>query len=373
MHKKLLYPIAVAVTALSIASVLILTAKPIEASSEARHALAVMAITAKSSQIEFQVNSQGSIEPRVQSQLTPEVSGVIGWVSPALVAGGVMSKGQALLKVEPEDYENHVTSTTSALTRAQSTLKRAKQEHRRIVKLHAKKLASRSLLENTENELNIAQANVDDAKANNAKARRDLKRTVLTAPYDGLVRTESVDVGQFISRGNPIATIYATDYVEVRLPIADSQLAFLDLKQINNGSAKPKVRLSGTFAGQKRTWQAHIERMEAQIDAKSRMLNAVAQFKPQPDESAPVGLFVKASIQGSKTSGLFAVPRSAMRGSNRVLLIKEGRLVDQTVTVLRLENQRAIISSGLKDGDIVCTSRNQALAQGTEVQAEFQQ
>lgn len=372
MQQKILYPIIVALVAIGIASLLIVTAEPVGGNKEARVVLTVSAVRAQAGPLQLHVHSQGSIEPRVQSELIPEVSGVVAWVSPTLVAGGNMQAGEALLRIEQADYESQLSSAKAALARAESRLRQTRQDYQRVKQLQRKKLASKAQLESSESDFQVAEATHSEARALLAKAERDLKRTTINAPYSGLVRSESVDVGQFVSRGQSIATIYATDFVEVRLPIADSQLAFLNLDKINSGESKPAALLKGVFAGQQRQWQAHIDRMEAQIDAKSRMLNAVAQFKPAAGESAPVGLFVKATIDGVKHDKLFTLPRSALRGEEHVLLIREGRLHRQQVNVLRLEDQRAIIDAGLNDGDIVCTSRNQALAQGTEVRAEIQ-
>lgn len=371
-HQKYIYPLAVALITMLIAGLLIATAEPVAGNNEARSALTVSAIKVNATTIQFEVRSQGSIEPRVQSQLIPEVSGIVAWVSPTMVAGGNMRAGEALLRIEQADYQSQLSSAKAALTRTRSQQQRSNKEYQRIIQLHKKKLASQTLLESSKSDFQVAEANFAEAKALLAKAERELKRTTITAPYDGLVREESVDVGQFIARGQSIATVYATDNVEVRLPIADSQLAFLDLQGISNGNVKPRATLRGTFAGQQQNWEASIDRMEAQIDHKSRMLNAVAKLQVTEEQPAPIGLFIKARIKGISRDGLFVVPRSALRGERHVLLIRDGRLQRQAVNVVRLENQRAIIDAGLSNGDIVCTSRNQALAQGTEVRADIQ-
>ena len=97
------------------------------------------------------------------------------------------------------------------------------------------------------------------------------------------MRSKQVDPGQFVSRGAAIARLYAVDYVEVRLPIADQQLAYLDIPPMQRGeldeSNAPEVLLSADFAGQHYKWGGTIVRTEAEIDARSRMVNAVARVR----------------------------------------------------------------------------------------------
>ena len=88
---------------------------------------------------------------------------------------------------------------------------------------------SESSLDGARNRLAIARASLREAKARVARAERDLERTRLIAPYDGRVRTERVDAGQFVNRGEAVATLYSIDFAEVRLPVHDDDLAFLPL------------------------------------------------------------------------------------------------------------------------------------------------
>ena len=104
------------------------------------------------------------------------------------------------------------------------------------------------------------------------QAEENLNRTVLRAPFDGVVKAENVDIGQFASRGQPIATLYASDTVEVRLPIADRQLAFLNLPTLRTGNLpeaqQPSVTLTAEYGGRTLNWVGNIVRTEAEIDTR---------------------------------------------------------------------------------------------------------
>ena len=211
----------------------------------------------------------------------------------------------------------------SARDRASATLKRAtaevehaKYEYGRLRSLAERKLVSRSSLENGLRAYRVAQASVDDARANFDQADENLRRTVLRAPFTGLVRSESVDIGQFASRGQAIATLYANDIVEVRLPIADRQLAFLNLPPLRNGNfpadMQPNVALRAEYGGQTIEWIGKIVRAEAEIDTASRMVQLVARIRSDAiSEELSVGLFATAEISGLAVNDRYNIPPTA--------------------------------------------------------------
>ncbi len=156
--------------------------------------------------------------------------------------------------------------------------------------------------------LRVADAALQEARVNFEQAQQDLARTQIKSPFTGLVRSENVDIGQFVSRGAAIATIYASDLVEVRLPIADRQLAFLNLPSTQRGelpeARQPNVTLTTQYGGKQLTWSGKIVRTEAEIDITSRMVHLVARVTQNNEENPlSVGLFVDAVIEGPGCRG----------------------------------------------------------------------
>ena len=91
------------------------------------------------------------------------------------------------------------------------------------------------------------------------RASLNLERTQIRAPYPGRVRTKNADVGQYVNPGSPLGHIYAIDYAEVRLPVSDDQLAYLDLplsfRNNPHHNSGPDVRFHATFAGREHTYR----------------------------------------------------------------------------------------------------------------------
>ena len=192
-------------------------------------AISVRVLPAEKHKIQLEVTSQGSVEPQQQSELIPEVNGRVKWVSPALVAGGYFKKEEILLRIEDSDYRSAVARGQAALSRARAEEELARFELRRMEQLVKNKLTSQSSLESGLRNHRIAKATLQDTALALEQARRDLWRTEIRAPYDGLVRNERVDIGQYVTRGQTIASVYASGSVEIRLPVADRQLAYLNI------------------------------------------------------------------------------------------------------------------------------------------------
>lgn len=371
MNRKVILPLAVLGAAGAVAGVLLSTSSPVASRPVERMLRAVRTQPAHLQQVRLNVRSQGTVAPRTESDLIPEVSGPVVWTSPSLVSGGYVQEGEPLLRIDRADYEAAVQRSRAQLARAEGENEHAQTTLRRQQNLSKRRVASDSELNDAERLARVAEAGVDEARVALDQAERDLARTEIRAPYTGRIRSEQVDVGQFLTRGQAFARAYATDFVEVRLPIADAQLAYLNLPDGPAAAqdATPVVTLRARFAGQDRTWSGRIVRTEGEIDAKSRLVHVVARVQNEGREkSLPVGLFVQAEIEGRTADDVVIVPRQALRDGGRVLVVDaEDRLRFRDVEVLRVEGENVLVSSGLGEGERVSVSLLQAPVDGMQV------
>lgn len=325
----------------------------------------------------FRVTTHGTVAPRTESDLVTEVAGRVVWASPALAAGGFFERGERLLEIDPRDYRNAVARAKARAARAESELRLASVELGRRETLAERQVTSASALDRARNTETVARAAVAEARAELERAQLDLSRTRLTAPYAGRVRRKHIDVGQFAARGTPVARIYAVDLAEVRLPVHDADLAFLDLPIGYRGAAVsaqgPEVRLRARFAGGAHEWSARIVRAEGEIDAATRMLHLVARVddpygRHNGRPPLAVGLFVEAEIQGHELDDVLIVPRSAL-GDPDVMLVVDGddRLRIRHVEVLRNEGEHAVVRGALAPGERLCLSSVESPVDGLHV------
>ncbi len=379
MNKKILYPLLVLIVGLGLAY-LITVNEPtpeVEPYEPLAPTVRVTEITARDEYLN--VSSQGTVQPRTQSELIPEVSGRVVWMSASLVGGGAFREGDVLLRIDDADYRTAVLRAEATLQRSEVEREFAVDELERSTSLQKRQLASQQQLDDARRRARVAGASLVESRAALEQAQRDLARTELKAPFDGLVRSEQVDQGQFVTRGQSIGTIYATDYVEIRLPIAADQLRYLDLPISTQGqipeAMRPPVAVSAQLGERRLHWSGELMRLEAEVDERSRMLYGVARLRQETGDDGtiiPVGLFVQAEIRGRKVERIFRLPRSAMRDDNQVLVVdEENRLRFRHVSILRLEHDEMLVDEGLQGGERVCISPLQTVVEGMTVNPVF--
>jgi len=367
---------------------LIATAPKIESVTPERVYPAVRVMEATPSNLPMWVSSQGTVVPRTESDLVPEVSGPVVWISPSLVSGGFFNEGDTLFKIDPRDYQATVARARAEVARAEGEDEHARAELRRQQGLAKSKATSPSHLSNARRASRVTGAALDAARITVEQAQRDLDRTTITAPFQGRVREEHIDMGQFVGRGAPVAKLYATDFAEIRLPIADRQLAFLDLPNFRSGAQLdegPEVILRASFAGREHQWVGRVVRTEGEIDSRSRMVHVVARVEdPYGTRSAlekqaegyidirpplAVGLFVHAEIAGPAAQGVISVPRSAIRNAQQLLVVDENnRVYERDAEIVRIDQEEVLVRVQLAEGERICTSPLQIVVDGMRVE-----
>ena len=380
MKRKWRVAMAVVAVSVAITAILMATSRQLVPSEPEAAAPTVRVVEVAPSSVRMIVHAQGTVAPRTEVDLVPEVSGNVVWIAPNLVPGGYFDAGEPLLRIDDRDYRNAVVRAHAAVNRTTAEDEFARFELQRLQEMETRRLISPSDVESGMRVARVAAAALEDARAALEQAERDLSRTEVRAAFSGLVRAEQVDPGQFVSRGAPIARLYALDYLEIRLPIADRQLAFLDLPPMQYGeldqATAPDVVLSAEFAGNHQQWHGKLARTEAEIDLRSRMVHAVARISAAENMAGdpgyvppPVGLFVNAEIHGRSTDDIVILPRSAIRNGNQVLVVgADDRLRFRTVSIARIYGNDAYIDGGLDRGERVSVSALQAVVDGMRVE-----
>jgi RND family efflux transporter MFP subunit len=318
-----------ALAAAAFMTVQILKPEP-EQADEPFGGLSVFAERVAREDLNFTVSAQGEVRPQREIVVAPQISGRIAYVSPDFIDGGFIRRGQVLVRLEGADYELAVVRAQSGVASAEQRLAREEAEAE-IARQDLENLGitDSSPLARREPQLAEAQAALESAKAQLADAELALRRTAVIAPFDGRVREENVDVGQFASPGQSLGRVFATDIVEVALPITDDQLGQLGLPLAfaETASAQgPEVVFSAPVAGVQREWIGRVTRTSAAVNTQTRLINVIAElddpYGAGSDDGAPMapGLFVTAQITGTVIEDLLVAPRSAIRGGNNIFI-----------------------------------------------------
>ena len=373
------YPIIIIAISIMISFIMIIL-RPEATPDEIKHSIPYVEVKNISPKtINMVIASQGTIEPYIESQIFSEIMGPVTYVSSKLYAGSSFKKGDILAKVDSKDYELNIKSAESILAAAKTKLsfeqaesKSALDEWNRIGKGNPSDLTLRIP------QLRQAKSELEAAEANLERLKRDLNKTVIKAPYDGLVRKKFIDIGTIVAPGFLLASIYSIDYVEVRLPILDEELNFLDIPLDGSEikfTRQSKLILSGTFGGKSVIWNGSIVSMEAEIDPTSRMavlIGRVAEPYNLSKYEIPlrVGQFVEAEIIGNKYNNIYMIDRKYIKNKNQIILVNpaDTTLQFQNINIIKYLDDQAYINSGLNRNNLICLTNLDVMYSGMKVQ-----
>ncbi|MCP3959761.1 MAG: efflux RND transporter periplasmic adaptor subunit [bacterium] len=372
---KALTPIGLVAAGVVGAMTLVQSKEPVQTVRPEKVLPLVNVVPVRIDAVPLTVSAQGTVLPRTETTLASQVAAQVVAVSPHFEAGGFFERGEILVRLDRRDYELAVEGAGARVSQAelrlvqqQAEARVAAEEWRQLGDGEPDPLVLR------EPQMAEARAVLKAAEAELGMARLALERTAIRAPFAGRVRGTRVDVGQYLTPGEEVAQVHAIDYAEVRLPVPDRQLAFIDLPLAHQGDGNgPIAHLSANFTGKHTAWQGRIVRAEGELDRRSRMMHLVARVedpygrKQTGQPPMAVGLFVDAEIAGRTVVGAL-LPRAALRDGDRVLVVDaDERLRWRDVDVLRTEKESVLISDGLETGERVCVSPLEVVVDGMEV------
>lgn len=333
----------------------------------------VQAVTVTVGPHTVRISGQGTVRPLLNAQLAPQVSGKVLYTAASLVNGGAFKAGDELLKIDPIDYELAVTLAAARIGDAEAKYALALEESEAAIQewrdlnpgIAPPDLVARKL------RLSAASAKLEAEKADHRKAQLQLERTRLKAPFDGVVSEKMVDIGQYVTPGQRMATLYGTQAAEIVVPLETEHLQWFHVPGFTDGDgegARAVVRVA--LAGKIREWPGRVMRAEGRIDAKTRLINVVVRVEEPYSRKPPLasGLFANVEIEGSILEKAALLPRAALRPGGQVWIVgQDRRLQFRTVDVARISKAGVQITAGLASGDRVIVSQIKAVTDGMKV------
>ena len=377
LKKRAFIPPLIILLAIILAVLASMTAKPPEKKQQQKPAAMVEVKEVTPRDMTFLVDSQGTAVPKHSTTLVAEVSGQIIDVSGKYNAGGFFKKGDVLLKIDPSDYEVAVQQARAQLLQAQAALEEEKARARVAEEEWSQfKEGEAPALGLRKPQLASALAALESAEANLAMAERNLERTTIRAPYDSVLRSKQADLGQFVGAGSQIATLYGTEVAQVRLPLSDLDITYLNLPGESN--AEPKVLLESQVSGVDTQWMGNLVRTEGVLDEASRVIYGVVEVEDPYNlngqthkEPLRFGRFVQAQVEGQQVTGVMEVPTYAINPDGTVWTVADERkLQKKEIEVIRTQANTSIVSEGLEEGDLVVLTQLKNALNGMKVRLE---
>jgi len=325
------------------------------------------------------LESYGTVQPRTRSMLVAQVGGQIVSVNENVRNGGFFEEGDVLANIDARDYEADVRIAGAFLMDAQQTLAEAEARTNQAREDWAR-------LGNTGDapdlvlripQLEAAKARIISAESTLRKAELELERTHIVAPFAGRILRKLADLGQVVSPNTQLAEIYATDVVEIRLPIRNRDLPFIDLPEsyrFGNVSRKVggQVQIHSDLGGEE-SWDATLIRTEGAIDETARQLHVIAQiedpFGRGNEDRTPIkiGQYVTARLEGKTVPRALVIPNNTIYQGSYVYIVEDEILRRRNIEIEWQNDAEALIGSGLAPGDLLVVTPLGQVSSGIRV------
>ena len=336
------------------------------------------------------VYGAGTVRPVAEIDVAAEINGKVVWVDPAFQSGGRVRKGQVLFRIDDADYRNRVQQARANVAAQHVALLRANEEAQIARAEYAQyrrdqtDIARANPLALWEPQLEAARAAVARDSAVLADTELALARTKVHAPFRGVVQAESIDMGQFVVAGQSVGRLYATDAVEVVVPLSDANAVLIpDLWKLEAGDGDRRVeaRVIAEYGERSYAWEGYVDRAEASLDEQTRTINVIVRV-PDPFTSGTrveaagvgsvppllVGKFVEVQIQGLAPDRYYKVPPPALRTGNEVWAIRNNTVTIVPMRVLQRSGDEIFVIGALEAGQPVIVGGIQIATEGMSVQ-----
>ncbi len=391
-YMRVLYPFLIFAIGISVYAVMV-KSRPAPVKTAIREAAPLVKVaTARSSTYRINVEGTGTVRSKEAITIVPQVSGIVTYAAPELSVGAFFKKGALLFKIEDADYKLAIERAEASkagaeyeLTQMESRAKVARLEWERLDGIN-KEEAPPLLLYIPQ--LKNARASLKAAEATLEEARLGLRRTSIYAPFNCRIRSEAIDIGQYVRAAAAVMDISGTTQAEVFVSLPLQELKWISIPNGERGEKKGSVAVVTLKVGDDiHSWEGQVVRSTGEVDPRDRMTRVVVSvMAPYGDPGKEIGeastlkqpgrggltlqegAFVDVSIEGKSLNDVFKVSRSQVReGSTLWVATPEERLSIRSVKVIRKGRDKAVVSGGIKDGEKIITTFLSGVTDGMKI------
>ncbi|MBW8000950.1 MAG: efflux RND transporter periplasmic adaptor subunit [Planctomycetes bacterium] len=386
-RKQLLVSLVILLVGVVLTVMLVKFKKPPQMTESKKFAPLVKTQILKPRDVTMVISGFGTVSPKVQVEIVPQVSGKVVWVNPEFKAGGFIKKDKPIIEIDPRDYQLAVQQAQAVVAEAKVRLDLEKAEalvaRKEWDQINPGKEPTSTLVLR-EPQIKRAQAQLASADAQLETAKLSLERTKITLPIEARIISETVDLGQYVSIGQSIGNAYGLEAVEIELPLEDHELKWFDVPENSNGfdandpTAKTTVAyVKADFAGAQHTWKGYVTRTAAEIDKKSRLVSVIIEVTKPFDniDNKPdllPGMFVEIFIEGKVLKNVFAVPRNALHERDKLWIIENEKLRIIKLDIVRFDDDYAYTTSSLNGNVTIVVSSLDIAADGMKIRTKIE-
>jgi RND family efflux transporter MFP subunit len=304
----------------------------------------VVALNLIPSVLRDRINLPGVVEPWVDLTVLAEVGAKV--IAIEIEEGQRVRKGAVIARLDMRDYQHALNSARATYNAALSNKKRTKE-------LQKSQLSTRSSLDNAVAQVETAKAALDNAELN-------LERCTIKAPISGIINYKMIEVGQFLSRSDPVVQIIQMDRVKVKVGIPESDVEAvrkLDDFEVIIDALDGKV-----FKGKK-----HF--LSKRADLMARVYNLNIEVNNPKTEILP-DMFVRVEIVKQRVEDGIAVPLYAVvtrNSKHHVYVVNDDMAHTREVDLGFQEGWRIEVKKGLEVGEKVIVVGQRSVNDGQRI------
>jgi len=297
-----------------------------------------------------------------QVDIRPQISATL--LKAPFVEGTDVEAGAILAEFDGSKARASLALVEAQLDSARAKVAVATERLGRARHLMAEDLVSREEYATLESEQKAAAATVREHEAEVRLAQRNLEDYTLKAPISGRMGIRYVDEGNFVEAGTIIATLVATDPVEVLFTVPSAAIRGVEVGQ--------DAEIRDTDAARTLIGRGRIRVIDARVDTDTRMVRVKA-LVPNPDARLKAGQFVAVSLIRERRSGAVIVPEDAVipyAGKTYLYVVVNGRASRRDIVLGTRLPGVVEVTSGLKAGEMIVTRGQHRLAEGALVEQQ---
>ena len=320
----------------------------------------VRAVTIGDTQSTDSYTYPGEVRGKYESNLAFQVGGKI--VARNVNLGDSVSAGQVLMIIDPKDVQQSVALYQAAVNSAQANYKLASDNYSRFESLFSKGAVSAMVRDQYKTQYEAADATLKQAEAQLQVSSNQLNYTQLVADHDGVISSLTGEVGMVVSAGTPVASIVQDGDREIQIFVPEGRL----------NTIRPGQPCQVTF------WALNnvvatgvISEIAPMADSSTKTYKVRVALNNMPAK-ARLGMTAKVSLNEGKSDGIM-IPRSSIYGTSgepQVWVVKDNKVSLVKITASGYKDDKVIITSGLKKGDVVVSAGINKLTDGLEVKIE---
>lgn len=327
------------------------------------------------------VSAMGTVQAAREITIRPEVTGVITEINPVVLPGGIIREGQVLYEIDSRDYQAVVRQRESEVQRARLNWKLESGSQTIAQKEYS---MLEEIIEETDIDLVLrkphleeAQAAMEAAEAVLNKAKLDVERCTIRAPFNAVIKEKFADLGARVSPADPLISAIGIDEFWVEVKVHVDQLSWIEIPQANEQDGSEVHIYNPTVWEQQVYRKGRVIRLLGQLEEQGRMARLLTAVRDplslESNEAPPllIGSYVQAEIQGRRIPEVFPIQRQYLRNGSQVWIMNEdSELEIRTAEIVFRSKDTVYIRNGFQEGDKIVTTDLSAPVAGMPLRTE---